>query len=257
MRKNNVLAQTYLTLMRAVHSSKSKLSALVARAKGGGRVQQFTQTRLQKPAKTESSELKHSTQASLPFYLAAQSPCLSRNTLFSGGYLSPHSTGTQYVWSPRSIIKKVHQPTGIQYIRLPCFNIGTNPTELLVEFRTRLPRAKHQGWLVSPRGPYIWRAAHQPACPGCYRSIRSIENALPLGCVPGCFTLLWGANLGDCSWYAKLGRLELTSAPPTQNRLLTFTSPIYAYTIKRKSHLPIPMSSQYLFDQVRHSRLCQ
>ncbi len=94
----------------------------------------------------------------------------------------------------------------------------------------------------------IWRAAPQPACPGCYRSSRSIENVLPLGCVLGCPALLWGANPGDCNWYAKLGRPELTSAPPTQNRLLTFTSPIYAYATKRKSHLPIPMPSQCLFD---------
>lgn len=45
-----------LALIGAVDSSESKLSALVPRAKDRGRVQQFTQTGLQKSVKTESSE---------------------------------------------------------------------------------------------------------------------------------------------------------------------------------------------------------
>lgn len=212
--------------------------------------------RLQKLAKTESSELYHSTQARLLSYLAAQSIFLSKNTLSPGGYLSPHLIEVQYIWLPCSIIKKVYQPTRIKYIRSPYSTIGTNLKKLLVEFRTKYQKLKIKLACSTMRVVYL---------EGCTSTSLSrmlqinllYQKYFIIGLYTGCPALLLRVNLEDCSWYAKLRCPELISAPPIQNRLLTFTSPIYVNARKRKSHFTIPMPSQCLFDQVRHSRLCQ
>lgn len=121
--------------------------------------------------------------------------------------MSGHNTSDRLVLPSRLYISL----TGIQNIRSPCSTIGTNHRGLLVEFRTRLPRAEHQV------GSFTMRIVHLEGC-----KLTSSPRMVQMNSLyQECFIIgLWIRF--PCSIIG--------------NRLLTFTSPIHGCAIRRKSH---------------------
>ena len=205
----------------------------MARAKGGGRVQQFAQngvlTLTIKPCQNGVFRII-SQKTRLPYYFASHRIFVSWPTLPLRLYIS--STGTQHVRSPRSTIEIVNQLDRDTIHQVTSLYFGTKPRQLLVEFQAGCPELNI-------------RLAHSTM--RMVQSICSIQNALSLGCGSGCLALLlvWTRGL-LLARQSRLPRANISTShvpndaqPPICSQTPTGAGPpwpIYGYAIRRKNH---------------------